>query len=84
VSRHKQPAALESTERPTVLWDRVLKARAVVARQRNLPRSQSKSLARAELLSALEAYVAHLTQHGRPIPYVLRDELRIRRLTRFE
>jgi hypothetical protein len=38
--------------------------------------------ARAELLSALEAYAASLTHHRRPIPYTLRDELRIKRLTR--
>jgi hypothetical protein len=66
-----------------VLWGKVLKARTEVTAQRHLPIRDS-SIARAELLSALEAYAANLTNHGRPIPYALRDELRIRRLTRNE
>jgi len=65
------------------LWDKVLKARIEVTAQRALP-IRSSSIARAELLSALEAYAASLTNHGRPIPYALRDELHIRRLTRNE
>jgi hypothetical protein len=84
VPRPEQPGVAQRTADPTALWDRVLRARSSVVRHRNLPRSQSKSLAQAELLTALEAYVAYLTDHGRPIPYGLRDELRIRRLTRFE
>jgi hypothetical protein len=64
-----------------ILWNKVLKARGVVSRQRHLPVSRSTAAARAELLSALEAYAASLTNHGRPIPYVLRDELRLKRLT---
>ena len=84
VSIPEQRAALGRTDGPAVLWNRVLRARSVVAALRNLPRSQSKSDATAELLSALEAYVGHLTEHGRPIPYGLRDELQIRRLTRHE
>ncbi|MCW2847324.1 MAG: hypothetical protein JWR90_1298 [Marmoricola sp.] len=71
-------------ERPLILWDRVVQARADFALHRNLPASQSKSIARAELLTALEAYAAYLIDHRRPIPYLLRDELQIRRLTRHE
>jgi hypothetical protein len=77
-----QRAAPERESGPAMLWSRVVKARAVVAHQRHLPRSPMSSLARAELLSALEAYVSFLTTNGRPIPYRLRDELQIRRLTR--
>ena len=51
--------------------------------QRHLP-IRGSSIARAELLAALEAYAASLTNHGRPIPYALRDELNIRRRTRNE
>jgi len=84
VSTPTQPVAPHRADEPTILWKRVVKARAVVAKQRHLPLSRSHSLARAELLSALEDYVASLTNHGRPIPYGLRDELQIRRLTRHE
>ena len=77
------PAAPGRSDEPAILWRRVLKARTAVTAQRHLPIRNSSS-ARAELLSALEAYAASLTNHGRPIPYALRDELRIRRLTRDE
>ena len=63
------------------LVDEVVKARSVVAAQRHLPPRDSP-IARAQLLAALEAYVASRTNLGRPIPYKLRDELRLRRLTR--
>jgi len=84
VSTPTQPAALQRADEPAILWEKVVKARAVVTRQRHLPISRSHAQARAELLSALEDYVASLTNHGRPIPYHLRDELQIRRLTRHE
>jgi hypothetical protein len=80
VSLPAQPAAPERTDRPAILWNKVVKARAVLAEQRHLPRSQSDWTARDELLSALEAYAANLTDHRRPIPRALRDELKIRRL----
>jgi hypothetical protein len=64
-----------------VLWNQVIQAREAVAKQRHLPAGASGSDARMELLSALEAYVASLLSRGRPIPYVLRDELRLQRLT---
>jgi hypothetical protein len=50
------------------LWKKVVAARAGVAHYRDLPASQSKSIVRAELLAALEAYVAYLPDHQRPIP----------------
>lgn len=79
-----QPSASGGAVEPTILWEKVVKARAVVAQQRHLPGSRISSIARAELLSALEAYVESLTIRRWPIPYGLRDELRIRRLTRYE
>ena len=84
MSTSTQPSAPRRAVEPTILWDKVVKARAVVAQQRHLPTSRTSSIARAELLSALEAYVESLTNQRRPIPYGLRDELRIRRLTRHE
>lgn len=68
-------------ETPTVLWDAVLNARAVWAQERLLPSQGSGCSARNELLYALEAYVRSLDQRGRPVPYALRDELRLVRLT---
>jgi hypothetical protein len=65
------------------LWNKVVKARSVVTSQRRLPVGGSSSIARAALLAALEAYAVSLTNHGRPIPYALRDELRLTRLTRY-
>jgi hypothetical protein len=67
---------------PVFLWDKVVQARAVVASQRRSPIGNSALIARAELLCALEAYAVSLTNHRRPIPYTLRDELRLTRLTR--
>jgi len=76
-----QPAAPSRTDEPAMLWNEVVKARRVVDAQRHLP-IRSSSTARAQLLAALEAYVASRTKYGRPIPHTLRDELRLRRLTR--
>ena len=84
MSAPTQPAVPRRPDEPTVLWNRVVRARALVTQQSFLPISRSNAIARAELLSALEAYVASLTKHGWPIPYGLRDELRIRHLTRDE
>lgn len=63
------------------LWDQVVEARGLVASQRHLPVDRSFVGARVELLVALEAYAASLASHGRPIPYALRDDLRLQRLT---
>ena len=82
MSTSTESSAPRRADEPTILWDKVVKARAVVAQQRRQPSSRTSPIARAELLSALEAYVDSLTKRRRPIPYGLRDELRIRRLTR--
>ncbi|GAB2866338.1 hypothetical protein [Nocardioides pacificus] len=63
------------------LWEAVLQAREVLAHERTQPRSSSATEARVTLLHALEAYVDHLERHRRPIPYAIRDELRLQRLT---
>ena len=77
-----EPAAPKRPGEPVFLWAQVVEARRVVASERLTPGGGSSSTARADLLSALEAYAVSLTNHGRPIPYALRDELRMRRLTR--
>ena len=82
MSKPTQPGARVRTEAPMVLWNRVVEARRQLARERQLPGSNASSAARAEFLSALEAYVVSLTKRGRPIPYTLRDELLVNRLTR--
>jgi hypothetical protein len=63
------------------LWEAVLSARAVWAHERLLPQRGSEPNARLALLDALEAYVKSLDERGRPVPYALRDELRLQRLT---
>ncbi len=66
---------------PMVLWNTVVAARAVHAEQRQLPHGASAMEARVGLLRALEAYVESLTERGWPIPYAIRDELRIQQLS---
>jgi hypothetical protein len=65
----------------TALWHAVLSARAAWARERHLPQNRLEPNARIALLDALEAYVESLDERGQPVPYELRDELRLRRLT---
>jgi hypothetical protein len=66
---------------PARLWKAVLRARAELAHERHLnPRGLEPS-ARVALVAALEAYVKSLTERGHPVPYTLRDELRLQRLT---
>ena len=77
-----QPVAPRRSDESVRLWNQVVSARTLVALERHSPVGSSLATARAELLVALEAYVLSLTAHGRPIPYALRDELRIGRLTR--
>jgi hypothetical protein len=66
---------------PTVLWEEVVRARAALADERQLTQGSAAAAARTELLRALEAYVESLSARGRPIPYAMRDELRLQRLT---
>ena len=70
-----------SVDDPLRLWHQVVRARAVVERERRVPVNGSCASARSDLLAALEAYVASLAIHARPVPYALRDELRLQRLT---
>ena len=76
-----RPPRGEAVSEPLHLWHQLLRARAEVAEQRHVARGGPIPNARVELLSALEAYVACLASRGRPIPYALRDELRLSRLT---
>ena len=66
---------------PASLWDAVLTARAALVHERNLHQRPGELTARAVLLRALEAYVRSLEERSHPIPYALRDELRLQRLT---
>src|SRR4051812_2437330 len=66
---------------PASLWDAVLTARAALVHERNLHQRPTELTARAVLLQALEAYVRSLEERSHPIPYALRDELRLQRLT---
>lgn len=63
----------------TVLFNDIVDARAHLAQarqQRGAP-TGSCSEARAQMLGALKAYTAALEGHRLPVPYALRDELRI-------
>lgn len=63
----------------TVLFNDIVDARATLAqeRQRTGAPTGSCSEARAQMLCALKAYTAALEGHRLPVPYALRDELRI-------
>jgi hypothetical protein len=61
------------------LWHAVLRARTAWAQERHLPRRGLEPDARRALLDALEAYVKSLDERGHPVPYALRDELRLHR-----
>ena len=64
---------------PAVLWEAVLRARAERALFRRHPVPGRNAVAQTGLLDALEGYVQSLQERGRPVPYVLRDELCIER-----
>src|SRR5450756_1185526 len=63
------------------LFQEVISARAAmtVARRAPLGRSRLVDAPRARLLLALEAYTAELNARNLPVPYGIRDELRIQR-----
>lgn len=64
---------------PAALWAEVLTARAALAAERSRPNGWTAATdARADLLRALETYAATLLARHRPIPYALRDEIRLR------
>lgn len=66
---------------PLSLWDAVLRARIDLAHERAAPGDHRPQSARGALVGALEAYVISLTERGHPVPYALRDELRLQRRT---
>ena len=66
---------------PAGLWKAVLSARADLAHERSLTQGHREPSARLTLVEALELYVESLTERGHPVPYPLRDELRLQRLT---
>ena len=67
---------------PALLWERVVTCRVALRRERSQPaNSSAHGAARDNFLRALEAYADCLAEHHRPIPYALRDELRLLRLT---
>src|SRR3954465_14562597 len=74
-----QPLSRSNT--PGALWEAVLSARRVLADRRRLPPDPLLTAARETLLGALEDYAASLVRSGRPIHYLLRDELRIQERT---
>jgi hypothetical protein len=60
------------------LLKRVVEARALVSRRRDTQVHRDDDLAaRAELLAALEAYASALESLHLPVPYAMRDEMRI-------
>ena len=63
------------------LFQEVLSARAAmtVARRAPLGRSRLVDAPRTRLLLALEAYTAELNVRNLPVPYGIRDDLRIQR-----
>jgi hypothetical protein len=63
------------------LFQEVLRARAAmtVARRAPLGRSRLVDAPRARLLLSLEAYTAELNARNLPVPYGIRDDLRIQR-----
>jgi hypothetical protein len=63
------------------LFQEVVSARAdmTVARRAPLGRSRMTDAPRTRLLLALEAYVAELEFRHVPVPYTIRDDLRIQR-----
>lgn len=63
------------------LFRDVVRARHVVLQVRGVQLHNRTDLgnARHDLVLALEAYTTGLEQLGRPVPYALRDELRLQR-----
>ena len=67
----------------TALFQEVVSARAAmtVARRAPLGTSSVVDVARTRLLLALEAFTAELDARNLPVPYGIRDDLRIQRRT---
>ncbi|MGH3509141.1 MAG: hypothetical protein ACRDPI_02795 [Nocardioidaceae bacterium] len=77
---HDQPSpAAPSLD---ILGKRLRDARAAVDRHRQGPVGTTHIVgARQRLLGAMEEYIAALEARGLPVPYQLRDELRLARTT---
>jgi hypothetical protein len=67
---------------PVDLWDAVVSARVALAEERVSPRAHQQLSARAALVDALEAYILSLSARGHPVPYALRDEVRLQKTLR--
>jgi len=65
----------------TDLLGDVMRARSAILKVRGVPSHSRLDVgnARHDLVVALEAYTSHLLAMGRPVPYALRDELRLQR-----
>jgi len=71
-----------SPHRPLdVLWEELVSARAAVVEARQGPQGSASmtETARHHLMAALEAYTTELQAQNLPIPYRLRDDLRLQR-----
>ena len=66
----------------TALIQEVISARAAMTAARRVPLGSSNVVkqTRTRLLDALEAYTAELDARHLPVPYAIRDDLRIQRL----
>jgi len=78
--------AADSSSAPdplSALFQEVVSARAemTIARRAPLGTSSVVDVARARLLLALEAFTAELNARNLPVPYAIRDDLRIQRRT---
>lgn len=67
----------------SALFQEVVSARAemTIARRAPLGTSSVVDVARTRLLHALEAFTAELNARNLPVPYAIRDDLRIQRRT---
>jgi len=65
------------------LWSRVQETRALATQLRSVvvTGAAKQASSRWDCLEALQAYADHLAAHQRPLPYQLRDELRLLHLT---
>jgi hypothetical protein len=72
------PARLPQRATPSQLWKAVLNARADLAHERR--RTTGDTGARIAFVEALQSYINSLAERGHPVPYALRDELRLQRL----
>lgn len=75
------PMPRGSRRSPVDLWEAVLSARHDLVLERASTERHRQPTARVVLVGALEAYILSLAERGHPVPYALRDEVRLQRLT---